>query len=145
MNVPMNRPDSGIEYELSRTFPVSPEVLFDALTNAEVLRRIWGVQKIDVDARVGGHAAATFLADGVDWSFTITYTELARDAGRLRWVARFRSFQSRETRGTMLLRRADQGTVLTLRMQNFESPEERDANRQAWERGLTILDDAVSE
>ena len=137
----MNPTGTGIEYELSRTYSASPEALFNALTNAAVLKRVWGVQEIDVDARVGGQAVATYLVDGQDWSFTITYEELARNDGRLRWVARFKNFPSKETRVTVLLRPADNGTLLTLRMENFESIEERDANRQAWERGLAILAD----
>ena len=68
----MSATDSGISYELSRTFSASPEVLFDALTSAAVLKRIWGVQEIDVDARVGGQAAAVYVVDGQDWSFAAT-------------------------------------------------------------------------
>lgn len=135
--------DSGISYELSRTFSASPESLFDALTSAMVLKRIWGVQEIDVDARVGGRAIATYVVDGQDWSFTLTYTELARDKGRLSWVARFRSFPSKETRVSVRLARLNGGTALTIRMENFESMEECNANRQAWERGLAILADVV--
>src|SRR5262245_3157293 len=139
----MNPTDTGIAYELSRSYLASPESLFDALTSAQVLKRIWGVQTIDVDARVGGHAVATYIVDGQDWSFTITYIELARPEGRLRWVARFKKFPTKETRVTVLLRKDKTGTVLTLRMENFESVEERDANRVAWERGLAILADVV--
>jgi uncharacterized protein YndB with AHSA1/START domain len=135
--------DSSIGYELSRTYAVPPEVLFDALTSADVLKRMWGVQVIDVDARVGGRAVATYVVDGQDWSFTITYTELSRQDGRLRWVARFKSFPSKETRVTVLLRRGGEGTALTLRMDNFESATERDANRLAWEQGLAVLADLV--
>lgn len=139
----MSPSDSGISYELSGRFSVSPEVLFDALTSAMVLKRIWGVQEIDLDARVGGQAIANYVVDGQDWSFTLTYTELARDKGRLGWVARFKSFPSKETRVSVRLAQVDGGTALTLRMENFESIDECNADRQAWERGLTILADVV--
>lgn len=141
----MRPTDSGISYELSRTFLASPEALFDALTSAKVLKRTWGVQEIDVDARVGGRAVATYVVGGQDWSFILTYTELARDKGRLGWVARFKNFPSKETRVSVQLARVDNGTALTLRMENFESKEECSANRQAWERGLAILADVVGE
>ena len=118
------------------TITASPEALFDALTNSSVLKRIWGVQEINVDARVGGQAVAIYIVEGQDWSFTITYTELRRDDGRLGWVVRFKNFPSKETSVSVRLTQADKGTVLTLRMENFESTEECDANRQAWERGL---------
>jgi uncharacterized protein YndB with AHSA1/START domain len=139
----MNPTDSGIEYELCRIYSASPEGLFNALTNPVVLKRIWGVQEINVDARVGGQAVATYIVEGQDWSFTITYTELAPADGRLRWVTRFKNFPSKETRVTVLLTRGANGTVLTLRMGNLESTEERDANKRAWERGLAILAEVV--
>ena len=99
----MSPTDTGIGYELSRTFSASPEALFDALTSAMVLKRIWGVQELDVDARVGGRAIAIYVVDGQDWSFTLTYAELARDKGWLGWVARFKSFPSKETRVSVQL------------------------------------------
>ena len=139
----MNPTDSGIAYELSRTYSASSEALFNALTSSDVLKRIWGVQSIDVDARVGGQALATFVVDGQDWSFTSTYTELSLNNGRLQWVVRFRKFPSKETRVTVQLTRVGEGTVLNLRMENFESAEERDANRLAWEKGLAVLADVV--
>src|SRR5262245_31292641 len=117
----MSPTDCNISYELSRTFSASPEALFDALTSAVVLKRIWGVQRIDVDARVGGRAVATYVVGDQDWSFTIVYTELARAEGSLRWVARFKSFPSKETRVFMQLARVHGGTTLILRMENFES------------------------
>ena len=140
----MSPKDTGIAYELSRAFTASPDALFDALTSSSVLKRIWGVQEINVDARVGGQAAAIYITEGQDWSFTITYTELKRDDGRLGWVARFKNFPSKETRVSVRLKRIDEGTMMTLRMENFETTEECDANRQAWERGLAILADVVA-
>ena len=139
----MNSTDSNISYELSSSFPVSPETLFDALTSAVVLKRIWGVQEIDVDARVGGQTVAIYVVGDQDWSFTITYTELARAEGRMRWVARFKSFPSKETRVSVQLAPINEGTTLILRMENFESSDECNANRQAWEKALAILADIV--
>ena len=140
----MSSSDSTISYELSRKFSASPQALFNALTSATVLKRIWGVQEIDVDARVGGRGIANYIVDGQDWSFTITYTELDRDKGRLGWIARFKNFPSKETRVFLQLTQVDGGTVLTLRMENFDSAEECNANQQAWERGLKILADVLS-
>jgi uncharacterized protein YndB with AHSA1/START domain len=141
----MNPVNSATSYELSRAFTVSPEALFDALTSAAILKRIWGVQEIDVDAREGGRAVATYVVGDQDWSFTLSYAELVRTEGRLRWVTRFKSFPSKETRVSVKLARVDGGATLTLRMENFESAEECNANRQAWERALAILADVVRE
>ena len=134
----MNQAEGIIGYELSRTYPVSCEVLFRALTDATVLKKVWGVQRIAVDARVGGTTEAQYIAGGQDWSFTLRYTEVVPNE-RLRWVTHFKSFPRKETKVTILFGAAGEGTELTVRMENFETGSERDANRQAWETGLTTL------
>lgn len=138
----MNTHAGNTSYELTEIFPVSRERLYRALTDKAVLKKIWGVQQITVDARVGGRTDAVYIADGQDWSFTITYTEVLPNE-TLRWVTHFKSFPTKETR--VLLRFTDEikGTKLTVRMENFESAEERDANRQAWQRALATLAKAL--
>ncbi len=138
----MKSTDSGIHYELTAKLPASPQRVFEALTDATILKKIWGVQEITVDARVGGKAEATFVAGGQDWSFTLTYAELAPHH-TLRWVTHFKSSPTKETRVTVRLKEANPGTELNLRMENFESAEERDANRQAWQGGLSALSDIL--
>jgi uncharacterized protein YndB with AHSA1/START domain len=129
--------DSGIGYELSETYPVSRERLFLALTDAAILKEIWGVQQIDVDARVGGRTTAIFLADG-DWSFTITYSEIVPNQ-RLEWTTRFKAFPTKATRVTVTIEEVERGSTLVIRMGNFETADERDANREAWRAGLASL------
>jgi uncharacterized protein YndB with AHSA1/START domain len=124
----VNSMDNKLGYELSETYPVSRERLFSALTDATVLKRIWGVQQITVDARVGGRISAVYIDGGQDWSFTITYTEVVPNH-TLRWLTHFKSFPTKETRVTVLLKKVAKGTELTIRMENFEAPEERDANK----------------
>ena len=138
----MNSTDSELGYEISEIYPVSKERLFKALTDATVLQKIWGVQQITVDACVGGRTTAVFVIDGQDWSFTITYTEIV-PSRRLKWLTHFKSFPTKETRVTVLFDEIATGTKLTVRMENFETADERDANRQAWQRGLTLLLDLV--
>lgn len=135
--------NTNIGYELSGTFPVSQDRLFQALTDASVLKRIWGVQQITVDARVGGETHATFIAGGQDWSFTITYVEVEPNR-LLRWITHFKSFPTKETRVAIRLDPADNGSELTVRMDNFETPDERDANKQAWQQGLVTLAELLS-
>ena len=139
----MNSSATNIGYEVSATFPVSQERLFRALTDATVLKRIWGVQQITVDARVGGETHATFIAGGQDWSFTITYTEVAPNR-LLRWITHFKSFPTKETRVALRFEDAHPGTALTVRMDNFETPEERDANKQAWQQALVTLSEILA-
>lgn len=134
----MTSNDNTLGYELSEIYPVPPGRVFSALTDATVLKRIWGVQEITVDARVGGKAIALYVIEGQDWSFTLTYTEVVPDRS-LRWVTHFKSFPTKETRVAALLEEVDGATELTIQMENFESPEERDANKQAWRTGLATL------
>ena len=134
----MNSKDSRLGYEISETYPVSPQRVFGALTDATVLKRIWGLQQITVDARVGGKAIAVYISGGEDWSFTITYTEV-RPYQSLAWITHFKSFPTKETRVTALLKEVGAGTELTIRMENFETAAERDANKQAWQSGLATL------
>jgi uncharacterized protein YndB with AHSA1/START domain len=134
--------DSGLGYEFSVTYPVSRDRLFSALTNAAVLKRIWRVQQITVDARVGGTTSAVYIDGGQDWSFTITYTEVVPNH-RLRWLTHFTSFPTKETRVTILLTDAANGAEVTVRMENFETTQERDANKQAWQHGLATLADIL--
>jgi uncharacterized protein YndB with AHSA1/START domain len=138
----MNSTDSKLAYELSEIYPVPRERLYQALTDATALKRIWGVQQITVDARVGGETDAVYVEGGQDWSFTLTYTEVVPNR-TLKWVTHFKSFPSKETRVTVLLEDAATGTRLTIRMATFETIEERDANRQAWQRGLATLADVL--
>lgn|SRR5262249_19601519 len=138
----INSTDSNIAYELSATYPVSRETLFRALTDATVLEKMWGVQQITVDARVGGHTRAVYVEGGQDWSFTITYLEVVPNS-TLRWITHFKSFPSKETRVTVLLEDNANGAELTIRMEHFASAEERDANKRAWQRGLATLADVV--
>jgi uncharacterized protein YndB with AHSA1/START domain len=134
----MSAIESGIGYELSETFQVSRERLFNALIDPAVLKSIWGVQEITVDPRAGGKAHAVFNAGGQDWSFTLTYLEIVPPQ-RLRWITHFKSFPSKETRVAVRIDNEDSGTRLTITMGNFETAEERDANRQAWQQGLRRL------
>ena len=134
----MNSTDSKLGYELSENYPVSPERLFSALTDATVLKKIWGVQQITVDACVGGKTSAVYIDGDQDWSFTLTYTEVVPNH-KLRWLTHFKSFPAKETRVTVLLEGVAKGTELTLRMENFETAEDRDANQQAWQRALGTL------
>jgi hypothetical protein len=130
-------------YELTHAYSVSQAALFDAFLDAAVLKDIWGVSSITVDAKPGGAARAKLTVDGVSWDFTLTYQELIPHE-KLRWIVHFDHFPSKETRATLSFRPTAAGSEVTVRMENFETSEERDANRQAWESGLTKLEAILS-
>ena len=134
----MNKIDNNTAYQISKIFPVSQEKVFKAITDSTVLKKIWGVQSISVDARVGGKANAVYIEGDQDWSFTITYLEIVPNE-KLRWITHFKSFPSKETRVTLFFKKAEKGTELVVRMENFETSQERDANKKAWQAGLDTL------
>ena len=139
----MNQIDPNTAYEIAKTFSVTKDQLFAALIDSAVLKKIWGVQSITVDARVNGKAQATYIEEGQDWSFTITYKEIIPNE-KLRWITHFKSFPSKETRVTLLFKKLEESkTNLLVRMENFDNAEERDANKKAWEKGLEILEETV--
>jgi hypothetical protein len=134
--------DKNTAYELSHSFHVTQATLFNAFINPATLKDIWGVSSITVDARPSGQARAKLTIDDENWDFTITYQELVPH-NKLRWVVHFDRFPSKETRVTLSFSATAEGSEVTVRMENFETSQERDANRQAWEGALTRLEAIV--
>ena len=138
------RPAVNLAYELSHQYSVTQGALFNAFIDAETLQSIWGVSSIKVDARPGGQARATLVFAGENWDFTITYKEVV-PYDKLRWVVHFDRFPAKETRATLWFKPVTRGAEVTVQMENFETPEERDNNRQAWERALQKLETLAVE
>ena len=136
--------DNNTAYEISRIFAATQKQLFDAFTDGPTLKKIWGVQSISVDPRVGGTANAKYIVGDQNWSFTITYLEIV-SSEKLRWITHFESFPSKETKVTLLIKKAGQGTELVVRMENFETPQERDNNKRAWEGALMTLEGLLAQ
>ena len=131
--------DSNTAYEISRLFQVPQRALFNAFVDEAILRKIWGVSSITVDARPGGQARARLQIEDENWDFTVTYEEVSSPE-KLRWAVHFDRFPHKEIRVTLWFNATADGAEVTIRMENFETTEERDANRQAWEAGLTTLE-----
>ncbi|MGH8014636.1 MAG: SRPBCC family protein [Candidatus Zixiibacteriota bacterium] len=138
----MNPIDTNSAYELARVFPVTPEILYNSIIDSTILKQIWGVQSISVDARPEGKARAVYRIGEQNWDFTITYKEVA-PYEKLRWIVNFDNYPTKETRVAILFNRISTGTELRLRMENFESIQERDGNRQAWEAAHAKLADIL--
>jgi uncharacterized protein YndB with AHSA1/START domain len=136
--VDMNPIDTNTSYELTRLFPANPDQLFGALIDSSILKQIWGVQSITVDARPEGIARAVYRIGEQNWDFTITYKEVIPNQ-KLGWIVHFDSYPTKETKVTILMNKVSAGTELKLRMENFENSQERNGNRQAWESALLKL------
>ena len=138
----MSKPDDKTSYELTKIFSASPEKVFNAFVDESILKKIWGVSEIKIDARAGGTARALLQIGADNWNFTLTYKEVIPNE-KLRWIVHFDRFPAKETRATLLFRKVETGTELTLRQENFESPQERDDNKKANEQGLRTLDSLI--
>jgi uncharacterized protein YndB with AHSA1/START domain len=79
-----DRINDNTAYELSRVFPVTLETLFNGFINEAILKNIWGVSSITVDARPNGQARTQLEIDGENWDFTLTYQEVIQNE-KLRW------------------------------------------------------------
>jgi uncharacterized protein YndB with AHSA1/START domain len=139
---PGQRREAGVadtlSYELSRTLSVSQEALFNAFLDPAILKTMWGVSSMTVDARPNGQARAHMTILSENWDFTITYQEIIPNE-KLRWLVHFDRFPSKEARAMLSFTRTTDGTEVTVQMDNFESIQERDANRAAWQGALSTL------
>jgi uncharacterized protein YndB with AHSA1/START domain len=132
----MSVPDTS--YELSQTFRVSQEALFNSFLDPAILKTIWGVSRITVDARPKDQARAHMIIADENWDFTITYQEVIPNE-KLRWIVHFDRFPSKEIHAVLWFTKITDGAKLTVQMDNFESIQERDANRSAWQGALRTL------
>ena len=140
----MDEIDNNTAYELTSVFPGAQATLFNAFINAAILKEIWGLSSITVDARPNGQAHAQLEIGNENWDFTITYQEVV-PYDKLRWVVHFDRFPSKETRVTLWFKTTTGGAEVKVRMENFENSQERDANRNAWEGALKTLAEVIGK
>jgi uncharacterized protein YndB with AHSA1/START domain len=131
-------------YEISKEFKAAPEIVFRSFIDEETLKKIRGVSAIKIDARPEGKARAKLQIGNENWDFTITYKEVVPNE-KLRWIAHFDRFPSKETRTTLLLTKVPEGTRLIFRQENFQTSQERDENRQAIAEALKTLDGLLTD
>ncbi len=125
----------GLALRLSRRLPASPEVVFDAYTDAEQ-QKIWfslldeepGVVEIEVDLRVGGQQTAVWGPDR-DTLFRETQTFLEIDRPHrlvTESVGSDPSGSTMTTRVEVTFEGTGDGTLMTVVQSGFPTPELRD-------------------
>ena len=133
---------SETHFELSRTYETGQATLFNAFIDRDTLRHIWGVSTISVDARPRGQTRAELSFGGENWNFTLTYLALI-PYETLQWIIHFDRFPAKEPRATLSFSTVPNGARVTVRMENFESAQECDENKQAWDGALAKLADRL--
>jgi len=136
----MDSIDSNTSYELKKTFTVTPDKIFNAFIDESILKKIWGVSDIVIDARPEGKAHAKLMFDNENRDLTITYKEVV-PGEKLRWIVSFDRSPEKEIRVTLMFKKIPGETEFTLRQKNFDNTQERDNNKQAWERALETLEE----
>jgi uncharacterized protein YndB with AHSA1/START domain len=125
-------------FEISCKFTFSTEKLYNAFLSEDILKKIWGVTSISIDAKPEGKARAIFRIGEENWDFTITYKELIPNE-KIRWIVHFDRFPEKETRVTLLFNSRAEGADFKIRMENLSGETERNEHCGAWKNALNSL------
>lgn len=130
---------------LSRSYPVAPDKVWRAWTDAEALKAWWGpgnepVSLAELDVRVGGRFRIVFGgADGKAHECAGVYREVIPDRKLVFTWAWPNSTPERESLVTITLRAAGKGTELVFRHEQFFDEAARDGHERGWTAALGKL------
>ena len=141
---------SDREIRIERTFDAPAEVVFEAWTNPDYVRRWWSgddapVITCEIDLRVGGSwRYVTRTTDGVEMGWHGTYHEIAAP-GRLVSTEVFEGYPEAESVNTMTLTERDGTTTMTVIVAHT-STEHRDGHvNSGMEGGLQLALDRLED
>jgi uncharacterized protein YndB with AHSA1/START domain len=137
---------------LERFYPVAPEKVWRAWTDAQALSRWFGpggpqpVALAELDVRVGGRFRILFGgADGREHEVQGVYREVVPPRRLVfTWVWP-RTTPERESLVSIELRKAGGGTDLVFTHAQFHDEQARDGHRQGWSESLVKLDSYLEE
>ena len=137
---------------LERHYPVAPEKVWRAWTDAQALKKWWGpdpgepVSLAELDVRVGGHFRIVFGgADGKKHECAGVYREVVPPAaatpGKLVFTWCWpNTTPERVSLVTIVFKGADGGTELTLKHEQFFDEQARDGHNRGWTAALDSLE-----
>ena len=140
---------SDLEVVLTRRFDAPRELVFEAHTKPEHIKRWWGPRAYDMpvcemDFRPGGAWRFVHWADGEEYAFHGTYLEISPPE-RITWTFEWEGMPGHAITETMVLTEQDGGTLLTT-TSVYVSKEERDAMLQSgMEQGAAESMDRLDE
>ena len=142
---------------LNRSYPVGPEKVWRAWTDAEALKRWWGpgpnepVSLAQLDVRVGGRFRIVFGgAQGTDHEVQGVYKEVVpcskTTQGRLVFTWTWpRTTPERESVVTIVFKAAGNGTELDFRHEQLFDESVRDGHKRGWTGALDKLADFLKQ
>jgi len=132
---------------LERHYPVAPEKVWRAWTDAEALKRWWGpgpgepVSLAQLDVRVGGRFRIVFGGpDGKLHECAGVYKEVVPGKKLVFTWCWPNTTPERESLVTIVFKAADGGTQLEFRHEQFFDEQARDGHKRGWTAVLDKLD-----
>jgi uncharacterized protein YndB with AHSA1/START domain len=124
---------------LSRRYPVSPEKVWRAWTDAEALKKWWGpdagepVSAAELDVRVGGRFRIVFGgSDGTAHECAGVYKEVVPNRKLVFTWSWPRTTPERVSVVTIEFKRVPDGTELDFRHEQFFDEKARDDHKRGW-------------
>jgi uncharacterized protein YndB with AHSA1/START domain len=129
---------SDLEIVMWRSFDYPRELVFEANTKSEHIRRWWGPRAMDMpvcemDFRPGGAWRYVHWSDGEEYAFHGEYLEIVPPE-RIRWTFEWEGMPGHVITETMVLTERDGVTTITT-TSVFPSKEDRDAMLQSGMEG----------
>lgn len=130
---------------IKRRLNAPPAKVYAAWTDPEKIARWWGPDRggtshAEADPRVGGGFRVVFRTeDGEEHDVSGVYREVVPDA-RLVFTWAWRSTPERESLVTVTLEGDGEGTMLTLKHEQFFDAAARDRHHEGWSGALDKLE-----
>jgi uncharacterized protein YndB with AHSA1/START domain len=142
---------TAADLRLERSFDAPPERVFEAFTNAEVLRRWWAAQpdwsspEAEVDLRVGGrYRLAMRNTEGETHAVAGVYTEIAPPA-RLAYTWAWEELDHPESHVTVEFHPDGSRTTVVITHAGLPNEQEREQHGHGWNGCLDNLGRRVLE
>jgi uncharacterized protein YndB with AHSA1/START domain len=135
---------------IERKFQTSPERLYEAWTNPEILKKWWGpegvtIPTLDLDVREGGDWITTFHSEQMGERIVsgkyVTLDPPNRLVFTWGWIDN--GTRGHETMVEIVLLQAGDSTIMTLTQNTFEEMGHRDNHRFGWDSSFNKLDLAL--
>ncbi len=132
---------------IERKFQTSPERLYEAWTNPEVLQKWWGpegvtIPALDLDVREGGNWTTTFHSEQMGERIVSGKYLTLDPPNRLvfTWGWTDNSVRGHETIVEIVLMQVGENTNMTLTQKSFAEIEHRDHHRIGWDSSFNKLE-----
>jgi uncharacterized protein YndB with AHSA1/START domain len=136
---------------LNRSYPVAPEKVWRAWTDAEAVKRWWGpgnepVSLAQLDVRVGGRFRIVFGgAQGTDHEVQGVYKEVVPNRRLVFTWTWPRTTPERESVVTIVFKAAGDGTEVDFRHEQLFDESVRDGHKRGWTGALDKLGEYLQQ